>query len=133
MDAATTPHIVDVNVSSNVVSFTGLNAANEVGLPLAGGRVVFRLRTDSVSFPSAPIQWTEKVGEVFRAIPEPPEATVRRVSETRAFIDILNSTTEPQSYSFFVIVQTTAGKFFGTDPTIVTMRPGGGSGSEDPG
>jgi hypothetical protein len=140
MDAATTPPIVDVNVSSNVVSFTGLNSDNQVGLPLEGGRVVFRLRPDTVGspsaptvgFPSEPIQWTEKVGDDFLPIPNPPGTTVRRVSGTRAFIDIANSTQEPQSYSFFVIVQTTGGKFFGTDPTIVTMRPGGGSGSQDP-
>lgn len=125
MDASVTHRQVYVSLDpTNSVSFKGpgIDSKGHIGIPTESGVIAFRLRSTTVSFPSAPIQWTVKEGQVFRPIEQPSAATVRRVDATNTEIEI--STQEAVEYSFFVIVQTPNGKFFGTDPTIVTMRPG---------
>ncbi len=75
------------------------------------------------SFPSNPIQWVDNATD-HNPIDPPSVASVSR-SETRLTIEISTSP-RTETYSFFIIVQTSDGRFFGTDPTIVTMRPGDG-------
>lgn len=130
MDASVTQRKVNVMVNeANVVSFggAGIDSHSHIHIDTGRGMIAFRLRSDTVSFPSAPIQWTVREGKVFRPIEQPSTVTVRRVDATNAEIEI--STQEAVEYSFFVIVQTPNGKFFGTDPTIVTMRPGSDMGT----
>lgn len=130
MDASVTQRKVNVMVSqANVVSFggAGIDRHGHIHIDNGRGKITFRLGSDTASFPSAPIQWTVKEGQVFRPIEQPSAVTVRRVDATNAEIEI--STQAAVEYSFFVIVQTPKGKFFGTDPTIVTMRPGSDMGT----
>jgi hypothetical protein len=91
------------------------------------GTVTFNLAVKTaleVRFPSNPIQWVEEVGkDVFRPIDPPSAATVSRKDDL-ATIEI---TAPPgvTTFRFYVIVQSADGRFFGSDPTIVTMRPPG--------
>jgi hypothetical protein len=124
----------EVNVfalRNDTVAFAGPGISNgRIFIDTELGQIVFRLQATSVSFPSSPIQWTVQepattpgAGTVFRPIPQPAEATVLRNSDRETVIEITNQPQETREHSFFVIVQTADGKFFGTDPTIVTMRP----------
>jgi hypothetical protein len=91
------------------------------------GTVTFKLEVKTaleVRFPSNPIQWVEEVGKgVFRPVDPPSAAAVSR-SDDLATVKI---TAPPgdTTFRFFVIVQSADGRFFGSDPTIVTMRPPG--------
>jgi len=92
------------------------------------GRVVFHLEVATalqVVLPSSPIQWINNAEEM-KPIAPPGVATVDRSGPTTVAITIQGAT-ETTTYSFFVIVQTTDGRFFGSDPTIITMRPGDGT------
>jgi hypothetical protein len=89
------------------------------------GTVTFKLEVKTaleVRFPSNPIQWVEEVDKgVFRPVDPPSAATVSR-SDNLATVKI---TAPPgdTTFRFFVIVQSADGRFFGSDPTIVTMHP----------
>jgi hypothetical protein len=89
------------------------------------GRVIFNLQfptgSATVNFPSDPIQWVDDPNDK-HPIDPPSVATVTRLNDSSSSIEI-KSLKATKSYYFFVIVQTTDGKFFGSDPTIVTMRP----------
>ena len=74
-------------------------------------------------FPSNPIQWVDNAASR-NPIDPPSVASVSR-SVTGITIEIETSA-QTRTYSFFIILQTSDGRFFGTDPTIVTMRPGDG-------
>ncbi len=110
------------------VTFSTNEAIQFAITPTESGRVVFHLEVATalqVVFPSSPIQWIDNP-KAMKPIAPPGVATVDR-SDSTVSITIQGSA-DTTSYSFFVIVQTTDGRFFGSDPTIVTMRPGDGSG-----
>lgn len=91
----------------------------------ASGTVIFTLNVKTVlevRFPSNPIQW---VDTNLLPINPPPGATVTRVDDnnTMVMVEPDPNIKEKQKFRFYVIVQSTDGRFFGTDPTIVTMPP----------
>jgi hypothetical protein len=106
----------------------------------APGKVTFSLDSSNtalkVRFPSNPIQWVRRIGnddDMVDAVPDsellpidpPPGATVTRVDDNTTLVTIKpDLSTKKQKFRFYVIVQTMDGRFFGSDPTIVTMPPG---------
>ena|ERR1044071_1469795 len=132
---ATTEHEINVSLSGSTVVFTGTGIVNgNIDVATQLGRIVFKLQDLVPFFPSAPIQWTRRGqvplpqgGTFFRPLPQPPEATVDRRGDKETVIEVTNQPQEHREFAFFVLLQTPDGKFYGTDPTIVTMRPEGGS------
>ncbi|HYG63286.1 MAG TPA: hypothetical protein VEL74_11945 [Thermoanaerobaculia bacterium] len=127
----TTQREVNVKFRDNRVSFSGSGISQDgrILIPTESGLIVLRLKTSRVRFPSFPIQWTIQqsaappaTGTEFAPIAQPSEATVIRKSDRESDIRIV-SPEGTREFSFFVLVETPDGKFFGTDPTIVTMRP----------
>jgi len=107
----------------------------------APGTVTFTLDVTTalqVRFPSNPIQWVRRIdkdaddgGPVddhnLLPIDPPRGATVSRIDDNTTTVTIASDPNiEKQTFRFYVIVQTMDGRFFGSDPTIVTMRPGDG-------
>lgn len=93
--------------------------------PMVTGSVTFNLEVKSalqVHFPSNPIQWVQEVGSTLVPIDPPPEATVSRSDDS---VTVTITAPPNTTFRFFVIVLSTDGQFFGTDPTIVTMDPSG--------
>lgn len=124
----TTEHEVTVTFDSTTaprqVTFT---PNSPLGIPTELGRVTFNLEVRGnfeARFPSNPIQWVDS--GTLKPIDPPPAATVTRVNDVSASVLIRAKPGEVESFSFYVIVQTQAGRFFGSDPTIVTMLPPGG-------
>jgi hypothetical protein len=127
MSAPITQHDVTVTFDSTtaprVVTF---DPADEISIPTELGLVTFTLKlqgTFVARFPSNPIQWVD--GNLMPIDP-PRAATVRRLSDVSTTILIVAPPGSTDSFSFYVVVQTQAGRFFGSDPTIVTMRPSDG-------
>lgn len=116
---------------TKVVSFAGAADGRvlEIEIHTELGDITFYLNhaqagASPPAFPSAPIQW---VDEQERPIDPPRGATVTRSSNVIARIEVVRSQVASGKLRFFVLVQQ-AGRFYGTDPTIVTMPSGGGSG-----
>jgi hypothetical protein len=98
-----------------------LEPNGEVNIPALSGQVSFPLASvATVFYPSNPIQW---VDDNLQPINPPDGVTIQR---DKLNTSITVAVPAPARLSFYIIVQTTDGKFFGTDPTIVTMRPGDG-------
>lgn len=122
---------VDVTVTFNPVSApkrVSFDKNDQVVFHPPSGKVTFKLKVDTalrVVFPSNPIQWVRQSGGDLLPIQQPSEAAVSRVNDFNTEVTITSST--PGDFRFYVIVQTpdsTDGRFFGSDPTIVIMRPG---------
>ncbi len=126
----TTEHEVTVTFDSTTaprkVTFTPDSALN---VPTARGRVTFNLAVQGNFEARLPIE-PHPVGRQrhSQADRSAPAATVTRVNDVSTSVLIEAKPGVVESFSFYVIVQTQAGRFFGSDPTIVTMRPGGGPG-----
>jgi predicted exporter len=98
------------------------------------GTVTFNLMSSASTalqarFPSNPIQWVSKIDENLgdvntnlQPIDQPDGTMVSRTDNT-ATVTITVAPQGKTKFRFYVIVQTTNGAFFGTDPTIVTMPP----------
>jgi hypothetical protein len=119
---------VDVAIdTNNQVTFTGadIDTKGHIHFDADRGKVTFRFSTPAtgVSFPSNPIEWVNREGH---AINQPAGTTVTRQSEATFKIQVVTS--EPKSFHFHVLVQRSGQFYASADPTIVTMRPGGGSG-----
>lgn len=133
MDPDTSANHRNVDVA---VTFNQASAAKRVSFSTNGpiefkdidvGTVTFELNVVvalQARFPSNPIQWVDN-SDSHNPIDPPRVAEVRRLGDDRVIVEI-GALPGTQTYSFFVIVQTSDGRFFGTDPTIVTMRPGPG-------
>ena len=125
MDASTPQReiITRFNSATETVSFDGLSNG-QIGVHSAVEDIVFQLAAvATVFFPSNPIQWVD--GNL-QPIDPPSGAVVSRSGNLTTSIRITASEVPSPRLSFYVIVQTLDGRFFGTDPTIVTMRPGDG-------
>jgi hypothetical protein len=123
----TTEHSVTVTFDSTTtprnVTFS---PDRQIEIATANGLVTYTLEQKGrfeARFPSNPIQWVD--GDRVPIDP-PSEATVRRLSDVSTTVQITAPPGITQEFRFYVIVQTQSGRFFGSDPTIVTMRPGGG-------
>jgi hypothetical protein len=97
------------------------------------GKVTFTLKVETalrVVFPSNPIQWVQEgdpPGDL-TPIDPPMEAKVSRMDFSVTVEITLKPETEKKEFRFYVIVQTPDaedGRFFGSDPTIIIMRPDG--------
>jgi hypothetical protein len=98
------------------------------------GTVTFNLMNSASTalqarFPSNPIQWVSKIDESLgdvntnlQPINQPDGTMVSRTDNT-AMVTITAAPQGTTKFRFYVIVQTTNGNFFGTDPTIITMPP----------
>lgn len=125
----TTRHQVTVNFDSTTnpnrerVSFS---SDGRIEITTERGEVTYTLQQagSRARFPSNPIQW---VANNLMPIAPPPEVTVHRLDDYNVTVEI-TAAPGTQEFRFYVIVQTVAGRFFGSDPTIVTMRPGDSSG-----
>jgi hypothetical protein len=109
--------------ANNTVTF---NSSGEIKFDnTAFGVVFFTLDVATGAtqafFPSNPIQW---VDQNLRPIKPPDGARVIRDDDNNTRVRIAAAPSMDQTFRFYVIVQTTNGQFFGTDPTIVTMPPG---------
>lgn len=129
--------IVKFDDNTKTVSFDGTAADGllEIEVLTEIGGIVFYLDhrdyqnhsqagTSVPAFPSAPIQW---VDAQHLPINPPPGATATRSSNVIAKIEVVRSQVVRGELRFYVLVQQD-GRFYGTDPTIVTMPSGGGSG-----
>lgn len=126
------PNIPNVDVT---VTFNPANAPKRVSFDMneqivfhpPSGKVTFKLQVNTalrVVFPSNPIQWVRQSGGDLLPIQQPSEATVNRVDDFSTEVTITSSV--QGDFRFYVIVQTpdsADGRFFGSDPTIVIMRP----------
>ncbi|HKH43846.1 MAG TPA: hypothetical protein VKM72_04200 [Thermoanaerobaculia bacterium] len=94
-----------------------------------------------VRFPSNPIQWVRKDGvdpdgnDILVPIAPPEAAMVSRNRDDSVTVTVTRppgSPGESTTFRFYVVVQSflrdgrADGRFFGSDPTIVTMHPEGG-------
>ena len=129
MDTTTT-HNINVTFERDATSQFSFDPPGEIGISTALGEVQFTLLRRVASdarFPSNPIQW---VNREKHPIGQPPGTTVTRTLGTASVS--VDGAQAPRRLSFFLIIQTTDGKFFGSDPTIINMSPttssGGGSG-----
>jgi hypothetical protein len=103
----------------------------EITFTALGGTVIYTLDQQTkgfgVVFPSHPIQWVQQVGEELLPIAPPSGVTVSRSDESITVTFMANLENMQETFRFYVIVQTLEqgnGRFFGSDPTIVTMPPG---------
>jgi hypothetical protein len=114
------------DADKKLVSFGGSDFNNgQIDLPADLGLITFELVTPppGVIFPAAPVQFVNTTR--LRPINPPRGATVHRLDGANAALLIVSSqVVSPERLSFYVLVQTVEGEFFGTDPTIVTMPPG---------
>jgi hypothetical protein len=122
---------VSFDANTNAVAFAGSDydksngridiSASEIGL------ITFQLQTAGVVFPSNPVQW---VDAQFQPVDPPAGATVTRTDNASFNILVVRSQVRAAELHFYVLVyfRGVRGRFFGTDPTIVTMSSGGGSG-----
>ncbi|HEV7508607.1 MAG TPA: hypothetical protein VGS07_27255 [Thermoanaerobaculia bacterium] len=121
----TTEHEVTVTFDSTTtprkVTFT---PDSPLGISTPRGLVTFNLELKGnfeARFPSNPIQWVNESRQPM----DPPSGVSIVRNDTSTSITI-EAGQAPEKLSFYVIVQTQAGRFFGSDPTIVTMLPPGG-------
>lgn len=116
------------NADTKEVSFGGAGFNNgQIDLFADVGVLALELMNppQGVSFPSAPVQFVNT--SRLRPINPPRGASVHRLDGANvALLIIASQVVAPERLSFYVLVQTPDGEFFGTDPTIVTMRPGDG-------
>jgi len=116
---------VTFNADTKTVSFGGAGYNNgQIDLLADVGLLTLELLNppQGVTFPSAPIQFVNT--SRLRPINPPRGATVHRLDGAKATLLIIASqVVAPERLSFYVLVQTPDGEFFGTDPTIVTMPP----------
>lgn len=119
MQTDTTQHDVRVRFDPSTRSVT-FEPSSEISIHTASGLVVYSLMAPArIFFPSNPIQW---VDDALQPIDTPHGVMVQRSNLSTSIL--ITTADAPPKLSFYVIVQTQGGRFFGTDPTIVTMRPG---------
>jgi hypothetical protein len=127
MAISTTQSAITVTFDANTktVSFGGAGFDNgQIALLADVGLLTLELVNppQGVTFPSAPIQFVNT--SRLRPINPPRGASVHRLDGARvALLIVASQVVAPERLSFYVLVQTGDGEFFGTDPTIVTMPP----------
>jgi hypothetical protein len=101
----------------------------EITFKAVEGTVLYTLEVNTaleVRFPSNPIQWVQQVGTELLPI-DPPDRTMVSRSDNRITVTFMAREGVPATtFRFYVIVQAIEeenGRFFGSDPTIVTMHP----------
>jgi hypothetical protein len=120
---------VTFDASANRVVFggTGYDSANgQIDISSSDlGLITFQLDNSGVFFPSNPVQW---VDDKFQPIDPPAGATVMRRNNLAFTILVVRSQVPAAQLQFYVVVYFLGvrGRFFGTDPTIVTMSSSGG-------
>jgi len=102
---------------------------DEITFRSVEGTVIYTLEVNTalkVRFPSNPIQWVQLVGTELLPI-NPPDGTMVSRSDDRITVTFTaQEGVTPTTFRFYVIVQTIEGengRFFGSDPTIIIMRP----------
>lgn len=114
-------HQIDVKFDPTT-GFT-FSPSGEIEITTNRGVVIFTLKESPAAlFPSNPIQW---VDDQKKPIDPPDGATVHRTGLSTT-VTITPLRPNHSTIRFYLLVQTSNGEFFGSDPTIVTMRPGGG-------
>lgn len=93
------------------------------------GTVLYTLEVNTalkVRFPSNPIQWVQQIGTELLPINPPDGTTVSRRDDRITVTFMAKEGAPATTFRFYVIVQTIEGengRFFGSDPTIIIMRP----------
>jgi hypothetical protein len=120
---AKTNQVVTVNFDASQ-QFT-FSPAGQVLISTELGKVTYILmpRPLTARFRSNPVEWVNN--ETERIPIDQPNGTLVNRAPGRTSISI-DTAKAPDTLVFYLFVETRDGQSFGSDPTIVTMRPGGG-------